>query len=296
VTNPSLPYVSIVVPTRNRSALLADCLASLSTQDYPANNFEIVVVDDGSTDRTPEIVERFANRPAAALVRYVRLAGTGVNAARNAGIRVAHGDPVCFVDDDIDAPISWLTNLVGGAIRYSEAGCLGGPIRLRIEGSPPPMCGREMLGETELDLGNADAIAFGVCGANMLLRRSALEEVGNFNEALSGPGDEEEWQRRLRARHGCVVYVHDAWLWHRRTASDLRVRRLLCKRFSYGVKEVDYLYSIGDRVSPSKAFRELVMALGHAARYRCAVGLFAAIGRLGRLWGWMWHAGTSRVG
>src|SRR5258706_1541265 len=126
----ALPFVSVVIPTRNRAHLLVTCLESLSQQRYPADRFEIIVVDDGSLDATPEIVDRVAARPLPA-VRYLPQAQGGVNVARNAGIAAARGDPICFLDDDEDAPPGWLSALVDATGRHPAAGCLGGPL------SPP---------------------------------------------------------------------------------------------------------------------------------------------------------------
>src|SRR5204862_7056439 len=95
-------FVSVVVPTWNRADLLPDCLRSLRAQDYPADRFEIVVLDNGSSDATADVVRPFMDVGGPS-VRYVRLERHGsLNVARNAAIAAAHGDPICFVDDDVD--------------------------------------------------------------------------------------------------------------------------------------------------------------------------------------------------
>src|SRR5947208_10879097 len=143
MTPPSDPFVSIVVPTRNRMGLLRSCLESLLSQDYPVDRYEIIIVDDGSRDETAAVVSEFARRSIVPPVRLVAQPPRGLNAARNTGITAARGDPICFVDDDVEAPKGWLSAMVGGADRYPGAGCLGGPVRVRLEGKAPRLCGRE---------------------------------------------------------------------------------------------------------------------------------------------------------
>ena len=109
--------------------------------------------------------------------------------------------------------------------RTREHEAFGGPIRARLEGTNLHACGREPAPVTTLDLGPDDRDAELVWGANLALRRSALERVGPFDASRSGPGDEEEWERRLRAAGGRILYVAAAGVDHRRTGADARIAR-----------------------------------------------------------------------
>jgi len=255
-------------------------------QEYPPDGFEIIVVDDGSTDRTPAVVESISNRANTPQVRLLRQPARGLNSARNAGVREARGQLICFVDDDVDAPPGWLQAMIAGAMRHPEAACLGGPIRLRLEGPAPRLCGREPLGETELDLGPSDKADVLVWGANMAVRRSAFDLVGLFSENLPIYGDEQEWEERLLDRGGRTVYVPDAWLWHRRTADDLRLLHMLKRRFVRGANSVPYRLARGEPTP--RVGGELYGAmrvLGHAVRRGCTWGLLASAAHLGTAWG-----------
>jgi glycosyltransferase involved in cell wall biosynthesis len=214
------PVVSVVVPTRGRAEYLRVALASLARQDL-AEPYEVIVVDDGATDRTPEVV-------ADAGVRSLRHESRRtLNAARNSGAGAAGADLIAFTDDDVEAPAGWLRELVGGAARHPEAEAFGGPIRARLEGRAPRGCGREPPPLTTLDLGLDDHEADRVWGANLAVRRSALERVGAFDESIVRPhGDEEEWIERLQKRGGTVIYLARAGLDHRRAGNDLRLRSL----------------------------------------------------------------------
>src|SRR2546427_3112167 len=134
------PFITVVVPTRNRAALLRDCLKSLVAQDFPSDQYEITVIDDGSRDETTAVANEFASEPVGPRVHLVSQPFSGLNAARNAGLAVAGGDPICFVDDDVEAPPDWLRAMVEGAHQHASAGCLGGRIVSRLEGRVPRQC------------------------------------------------------------------------------------------------------------------------------------------------------------
>ena len=253
----SHPFVSVVVPTANRPAVLADCVGSLIAQDYPA--FEVVVVDNGST------ASPLSPHP---LVRCLRLERRDANSARNAGIEASRGDPICLVDDDVVAPPSWLSGLVDGVRRNPTADCLGGGIRARFESQPPRTCSQHDLAGQSLDRGPDDLEATEVWGGNMAIRRSAFESVGPFKPGLRRHQD-WEWEQRLLKMGGRMVYVGDAWLWHRRGRRDLRVPTLLSEFFLRGYTRA----SLGFKVDPERTRRRALENLRHGVRERCVRGL-----------------------
>src|SRR3954454_2892129 len=214
------PVVSVVVPTRDRAEYLDVTLTSLADQDF-TEPYEVIVVDDGSSDSTADVVRRHDVRA------LMHDPPRGQNAARNAGARVADADLIALVDDDVFAPREWLRELVEGARPHADAQAFGGPISARLEGPAPRSCGRELPPITTLDLGGDDVETELVWSANMLLRRSALELAGEFDESLATGGDEEEWLRRLASGGGKVVYVARAGIAHRRVGDDARLRSLM---------------------------------------------------------------------
>jgi len=277
--------ISIIVPTRNRPRLLADTLNSLAEQDFPHDRYEIVVVDDGSQSPLETVVDRIrgASDVSIRLVRNEHSKGT--NAARNSGIGVADSDLLCLVDDDIDVPPGWLRALVAGASRHPEVGCLGGPIRLRLEGAPGRVCRDCDVGESALDLGaHEHETTEYVYSGNMVVRRSALATIGGFDSSLPIYFEEIEWQNRLRAGGGTVYYLPDAWLWHRRTADDLRLRRRLSRHFRRGYGQAKYMADQRRPLELGKRLRGLPGLLLHSIRRRCLFGVLAAAGEVGSLW------------
>jgi glycosyltransferase involved in cell wall biosynthesis len=270
------PVVSVVVPTRDRAGYLDVTLASLADQDFE-EPYEVIVVDDGSGDSTPDVIRRHGVRS------LVHDPPRGPNAARNEGARVAQSDLIALVDDDVFAPRTWLRELVEGARRHADAQVFGGPIRARLEGPAPRSCGRETPPITTLDLGTADVEAQLVWSANMLLRRSALELAGEFDESLPTGGDEEEWQRRLASRGGKVVYLAAAAIDHRRVGDDARLRSLMRSAYhrGYNLRGFDETHHKAPPVG-----RELRVLAGcgwHTLRRGCPQGLIMGAHSAGRL-------------
>ena len=115
---PRTPFVSVIVCSYNGGKTLAECLESLGKINYPA--YEAILVDDGSTDNTPEIAARFPQ------IRYIRQENHGLSYARNAGAAAAQGEVLAYTDSDCMADPDWLYYLVGTLLSGDYAG-VGGP-------------------------------------------------------------------------------------------------------------------------------------------------------------------------
>ena len=207
----------------------------------------------------------------------------GLNAARNTAIEAAQADLLCFLDDDAEAWPGWLGALLAAAQEHPEHEAFGGPIQARLEGTNLHACGREPPPVTTLDLGPDDRDAEFVWGANLTLRRSALERVGGFDPGLDLYGDEEDWQRRLHAAGGRIRYVAAAGVDHRRTGKDARIGGL--SRAAYGRGRNSRRYDARKGVAPPVAaeLRTLAGCLWHIVRRRCGNGIVLTALTLGRL-------------
>jgi GT2 family glycosyltransferase len=273
------PRASIVIPTRDRLSYLEVALASVAPQAQRAGA-ELLVLDDAGHSRAAEAL---ASRHGARYVPQER--PLGLNAARNAGVRSSSGPLVIFLDDDIRAHEGWLDSLLAAAAAHPQADVFAGRITARLEGSPPRSCGREQPPITTLDLGRADTPTRFAWGANMAIRRAALQSVGPFDETLGGAGDEQEWQERARAlapEHD-VVYVAAAWVEHRREGPDSTLRSLCraSERRGRAVRRFD-----ARRGAAPGAARELATLLGcllHVLRRGCPAGLTMVAHSAGRL-------------
>ena len=271
------PSAAIVFPTQRRREYLAVALASVSAQAR-AHGAEILVVED---DRADPETERLA---AANGARYIAHGeARGLNAARNTAIDAASSDLFCFLDDDVEVWPGWLDAMLAGAAAYPDHEVLGGPIRARLEGSHLRACGREPLPVTTLDLGLQDTDAAFVWGANLTIRRAAIERVGRFDESLQLYGDEEEFQIRLKAAGGRIRYVAKAGVDHRRTGKDAKIRSL--SRSAYFRGRNSRLNDVRKQTAPSPAaeLRTLAGCVWHIGRRTCGVGIVLTALSAGRV-------------
>jgi GT2 family glycosyltransferase len=196
---PPVPYVSVVIITRNRAQMLADCLAHLQRQTHA--DFEIVVVDSSSNDETAELMRSW---PTAS---YVRIPGGRNNMpqARNVGIAHARGNILAFIDDDSMVTTDWLVHLIA-AYDDPEVGGVGGRV---LDPNRPAIPGESRVGAI-LDDG-ALVANFAIdtdeprdvdwfVGCNMSFRRSAVSVSGGFDSGFTGDNSFEEVDHATRVR------------------------------------------------------------------------------------------------
>lgn len=215
------PEISIIVCTLNRAALLRQALASLrKLRTAGLFTYEIVVVDNGSTDATRAVVEEAqaaACRTGQATIRYVLCALRGIVPARNCGLAEARGSWIAFFDDDQLAEPDWLLELYRGA-REHACRVVGGTVRLTMPSESTPSLDpvvRMLLGEAAY--GNRPRRYGGRltpgCG-NLMLARSVLEQVGGFRNTVGGRGEDTELFSRIERAGIAAWYIPTAVVWH----------------------------------------------------------------------------------
>ncbi len=203
---------SVVVATHNRCGLLARVTEAILGQTLPPDRYELVIVDDGSTDGTQALCAELARRPG---VRTLRQPNRGVAAARNLGIREATGDVVAFTDDDCLVPPDWLGRLADGYARHPEAVGVGGRLvappdvlRARAVARIEDHVARRVYGAGDDEaLGRFDCPAGGT--NNMSYRRAALLDAGGFDESFPPFvwGEDADLKLRLTRAGGLLLYV-----------------------------------------------------------------------------------------
>jgi GT2 family glycosyltransferase/DNA-binding beta-propeller fold protein YncE len=203
------PRVSVVVCAYNAADTIADNLQSLERLTYP--DYEIILVDDGSKDRTGEIAKSFSR------VRVIETPNAGLSAARNVGLAEATGEIVAYTDADTRVDPDWLTFLVQPFLT-SEVVASGGPNVVPPDDPPIAQCiARAPGGPTHVLLD--DRIAEHVPGCNMAFRRDALLAIGGFNPIYLRAGDDVDVCWRLQARGWKIGFASSALVWHHHRAS-----------------------------------------------------------------------------
>ena len=221
--------ISVVISTRNRAALLSEALRALSEQAIPGNSFEVLVVNDGSTDATEAMVkDRASSFPA--LLRVLTLEPAGPARARNAGIREARGRIIAFTDDDCLPEPDWLSKVCEGYEQDQGLAGIGGQT-LPLE--PQNLFSRYqdlLLHQPHQD---QTGITF-LLTNNASFRRDRLLEVGGFDEAFPFAGGEDvDLSRRMRQQGYRLGYRPEAKVRHHHITTWRGYLRL-CYRYGKG--------------------------------------------------------------
>lgn len=245
-------YISVVIPTHNRANLLRRTIDSLVGQTLAAERFEIIVVDNGSTDETQKVAASFARR--LSNFRSLYTAIPGLHVGRHVGLKAARGDVVVYGDDDIRAFPTWLEG-VTESFEDPEVVLVGGKIQPDFEVSPPEWFaslwqdipwGRALGYYTLLDFGDeSKAISPEyVWGCNFSIRRHVLIDLGGFHpDAMPGTlirfrGDGETAISRMIATKGLkAVYNPKASVHHLVSKERLSFDYLQKRAFSQGVSD-----------------------------------------------------------
>lgn len=234
--------ISVIVCTHNRATTLALTLHSLAFQTVDPSRYEVIVVDNNSTDNTKDVVECSAAFDAPR-VKYVFEARQGLSYARNAGIESAHGEIVAFTDDDVELSPSWVASIFSAFQKYACAAVQGRTI-LHCEVCLPSWLPDEYLDFlARVDRGPADVVWDGpLIGANMAFRKNVFERFGLFDVSLgvgqAGAYEETEFSHRLRGDPTIrVYYVGSALSVHKIPAGRLSKsyfrKRLYLQGFSW---------------------------------------------------------------
>ena len=199
------PRVTVIVPAYNEAARIAASVAALRAQSYPPEQLQIVVVDNGSSDRTFEILQVTAG------ILALRETQPGSYAARNLALRHADGEVVCFTDADCSADADWVRNSVA-ALADPEVGIVAGHVELDF--GPRPRLSASELFEKCFSFKQAENARNRVCvTANWTSRLALIQSFGGFDATLKSGGDHRLVAQIAAAGHR-IVYARDAIVRH----------------------------------------------------------------------------------
>ncbi|MBC7232373.1 MAG: glycosyltransferase [Chloroflexi bacterium] len=232
-----MPRITVIIPTHNGADRIQETIESLAHQDLPRNEYEVIVVDNASTDDTKTVVEE-VSRKHGLEVCYIYEPQLGLHNARHAGARNARGEILAYTDDDVICDKVWLRELLN-CYDSDKVGCVGGKVLPTWEVPPPKWILRYPGALALLDHGDeVKELKWpeAIYGCNFSIRRDVLFAVGGFNPDSFGNiwlGDGETGLLRKVYDAGWkVVYNPKAVVWHRIPAARLTLDYMK-RRFAY---------------------------------------------------------------
>jgi glycosyltransferase involved in cell wall biosynthesis len=217
---------SIIVCTYNRCIQLEQCLKSVCVQNYPAGQYEILVIDNNSIDNTPFVVGNLIKAHPKHNIRYILEEKQGLSVARNRGVIEAKSEIVVFIDDDAMAEPDWLPEILS-SFKDANVYAVGGRVELKFPKSPPKWLKsqfiRTFLSEFIPD-SNTEYVHQGKgnlpVGCNLAFRRKALDLAGKFDPNLGRcgldviGGEEIKVLQKLQSLNRMLVIQPKAIVFH----------------------------------------------------------------------------------
>jgi glycosyltransferase involved in cell wall biosynthesis len=273
--------ITAAICTHNRAALLSAAIESLLDQTLPPGDFEVLVIDNASTDATPQIIQRYLDAVGSVTLRSAVQPVLGLSHARNLAVEMAAGEIITFLDDDAVADPAWLEELLDAYTIHPEAWTVGGKVHPVWDGERPVWLTDDLLPQLSmLDLGDAvrplnmDEQLYGV---NFSCRRQAFDEIGLFRSDLGRRGvtllgsEESEFQRRILQQGQILIYTPHAIVKHRVMAERLQQRYFI--RLAYGKGRTSARLMMADALQRSGIARRMVRSGFGVARQWLTLGL-----------------------
>jgi GT2 family glycosyltransferase len=213
-------YISIIIPTFNRKEMLRDALNSLFNQTYPKNKYEIIVVDDGSTDGTSKMLGNMKNPN----LQFIRQKNLGRGPAINTGLKMAKGGIIIIIDDDCIATENYIRKL-SGAYSDNKVGAAAGKI---IPSSLNTFVERYTDAKGIIDQSSFQYFLF---GASSSYKREVLDKIGGFDDFFSRTAEDVDISFRIMLSGFKLKYVSGAITYHNHRSS---LKGLLKSQYLYG--------------------------------------------------------------
>lgn len=223
VNNPEsaiMPFISVIIVNYNGLRFLQNCLASLQKQNYPSSRYEIILVDNGSTDGSISFIRN--NWTEVRIIDAQK--NLGFAAGNNLGFEYAKGDFFALLNNDTEVPENWISVLVDTILESYSIGLVTCKILFHADRQIINSTGLQLLndgrgsdrGFREKDLGqyNKKEDVFGACGASMLLRKEMLVDIGNFDDRLFMYYEDLDLAWRAKLQNWRCVYTPETVVYH----------------------------------------------------------------------------------
>lgn len=233
-----MPLLSLVICTYNRQRYLPGSLEGLSQQTSPNADFEVIIIDNASTDRTSQIAKSFIENHPSLNVRYVFEENKGLSFARNRGIKEANAPLIAYVDDDVILTPDYVQNVTDFFKKNPHAMGAGGKVIPKYEEGHEPVWMSKYLFGFVGNVNHGESIKIFdksmryPVGCNMIYKKEILEKAGGFNNDLRFRSDDKYIYYKVAELSKEIYYLPQAWLFHYIDAHRLEIenfRKLFLK-------------------------------------------------------------------
>lgn len=216
--------VSIIVCTYNREDFIEKCLTALNNQSQDNNDYEVILINNNSTDATNQICLDFKEKHTNLDLKYFIETKQGLSSARNRGIKEANSPIISFIDDDVIVNKDYVSEIINFFSKHKNVDALGGKILPLYESERPKWMSvfLEPL-MSVIDLGDKEKKfpknKFPI-GANMIFDKKIFDKIGLFNENLGRTGknmlggEEKDIFNRIKSKNGVIWYSNKPWVFH----------------------------------------------------------------------------------
>lgn len=293
------PFVSVIVPVLNGERTLRECLTSLMHVNYPSERLEILIVDNGSTDRTAEIIKSFP-------VQYLREARRGIPYARNRGIEFSRGEVIAFTDSDCMVSKGWLQELVTGFRDPKTGGMEGETLNF-----PPTTPVEYFIARTRIyhdHRRQSTLVSPYIITSNLAFRRDVFETIGKFDTSFIGGSDVDIAWRFFNDTDFNLGYNPKAIVFHRNRdtvrgffSQNMRIgrghgrlRKKYPSRLPWGFRQELKEWQTLSRFAFKTCREALLYQFVDGNKLQFYDNYFGFIQRLARRLGFLWENFTAR--
>lgn len=270
------PYkISAVICSYNRARFIINAVESIFNQDYDRELYEVIVVDNNSTDNTVALLEEYKRTHPGYNFRYYVEYNQGVAFTRTRCAKEAQGEIVAYLDDDSTAQPGWLANIAAFFDANPGTYSVGGKIVPKFLTGIPGWYSKYFFGLVgNFDQGPKVKKMTGArypCGANMAFRKKVFDEIGYFNTELGRKGagllanEEKDIYLRILAHNHDVYYLPDVWVLH--CVESNKFDKAYVRRHSMGIGGGERLRLKGQGMALFVKFVEYVAKWGYAVAY-----------------------------
>jgi glycosyltransferase involved in cell wall biosynthesis len=266
--NNELFKISLVICTYNRSRYLPGSLESIHLQTVDKSLFEVIVIDNASTDDTAQIVQTFISQNPSLHISYHFEKNKGLSFARNRGIAEARSPLIAYVDDDVILTPDYLKELIGFFEKNPNACGAGGKVIPKYESGSEPVWMNKYLAGFVGNVNHGTNIKPFTssmkypAGCNMIYKKEVLIKAGGFNNELKFRSDDKYIFYKVQEITDQIFYLPDAWLYHYIDSYRLDINNFKTLFLKTGNEEKRRLVSEGNTTGAMKKFVEYLFKFG----------------------------------